>query len=229
MRRQHWPQVIDLSDLAGRATAASYAASRRSSLSRSCSPDLLVRLARAPSPAQPRACARAHLDQQPHGGDAGGTGAHAHHFDVLDALLLDLQRVEQAGAHHDGGAVLVVVEDRDVAQLLELLLDDETLGRLDILEIDRTEGGLQRADNLGQPLRIGLVHLDVETVDPREFLEEHRQVLILCGRAPLSSSLGNSLLLLRDLDHHGFHWSRNHYLIDELTCCGAAGRSIRTG
>ncbi len=36
---------------------------------------------------------------------------------------------------------MVVVEDRDVHQLAQALLDDEALGRLDVLEIDAPEGG----------------------------------------------------------------------------------------
>ena len=51
------------------------------------------------------------------------------------------QRVDQAGGGDDGGAVLVVVEDRDVHQFAQPLLDDEAVGRLDVLEIDAAEGG----------------------------------------------------------------------------------------
>ena len=47
-------------------------------------------------------------------GDGAGAGAVEHHFDLLDLLAGQFQRVEQAGAGDDGGAVLVVVEDRDL-------------------------------------------------------------------------------------------------------------------
>jgi hypothetical protein len=41
--------------------------------------------------------------------------------------------------------VLVVMEDRDVHARLELTLDLEAFRRLDVLEIDAAEGGLERA------------------------------------------------------------------------------------
>ena len=44
------------------------------------------------------------------------------------------------GGGDDGGAVLVVVEDRDVHQLAQALLDDEAFRRLDVLEVDAAEG-----------------------------------------------------------------------------------------
>ena len=53
--------------------------------------------------------------------------------------------VDQAGGGDDGGAVLVVVEDRDVHQLAQALLDDEALGRLDVLEVDAAEAGAEVA------------------------------------------------------------------------------------
>ena len=40
--------------------------------------------------------------------------AHDDHAHVLRALADDPQRVQQRRQHHDGRAVLVVVEDRDV-------------------------------------------------------------------------------------------------------------------
>ena len=61
-------------------------------------------------------------------------------FDVFDVAAGELQRVDQAGGGDDRGAVLVVMEDRDVHQLAQPLLDDEAVGRLDVLEIDAAEG-----------------------------------------------------------------------------------------
>jgi hypothetical protein len=61
-----------------------------------------------------------------------------------------LQRVEERRAGDDGGAVLVVVEDRDLHALPELLLDVEALRGLDVLEVDAAEGGLERGDDLDE-------------------------------------------------------------------------------
>src|SRR3546814_12710216 len=57
-----------------------------------------------------------------------------------------MQRVGEAGAGDDRGAVLVVVKNRDVHDLAQALLDDEALGRLDVLEIDSAEGRAEEAD-----------------------------------------------------------------------------------
>ena len=83
-----------------------------------------------------------------------------------------LEGVDERGAGDDGGAVLVVVEDRDLHRLLQLFLDDEALGRLDVLEVDPAEGGLQELAGADDLLRVLAVDLDVEDVDVGEALEE---------------------------------------------------------
>ena len=53
-----------------------------------------------------------------------------------ERLADDLQRVGQGGEHHDRGAVLVVVEDRDVEAGPQPALDLEAARRRDVLEVD---------------------------------------------------------------------------------------------
>ena len=83
-----------------------------------------------------------------------------------------MQRVHRRRAADDRGAVLIVVEDGDAHRLLAGVLDDETIRRLDVLKVHRTEGRLQRLDDLGQLVGVRLVHLDIVAVDIGEFLEE---------------------------------------------------------
>ena len=83
---------------------------------------------------------QAHRLDQLDAGDRGGARAVHHQLDVLDVAAGEVQRVDQAGRRDDGGAVLVVVEDRDVHQLAQALLDDEAFRRLDVLEVDAAEG-----------------------------------------------------------------------------------------
>ena len=52
--------------------------------------------------------------------------------------------LSSAAPADDGRAVLIVVEDGNVHLLLEPLLDDEALGRLDVFQVDAAEGGLER-------------------------------------------------------------------------------------
>ena len=69
--------------------------------------------------------------------------------------------------------MLVVVEDRDVAALLERLLDFEALRSADVLEVDPAEGGRQQLAETDDLLGVLGVDLDVEDVDVGKTLEEH--------------------------------------------------------
>ena len=69
-------------------------------------------------------------------------------LEVAHLLVDDLERVLERGQHHDRGAVLVVVEDGDVEQLLEPLLDLEARRRGDVLEVDAAEGRGDAHDGL---------------------------------------------------------------------------------
>jgi hypothetical protein len=73
----------------------------------------------------------------------------------LDVLADHLQAVQDGGADDDRGAVLVVVEDRDLHALAQLALDVEALGRLDVFQVDAAEGRLQRGDDVDQLVRVG--------------------------------------------------------------------------
>ena len=84
------------------------------------------------------------------------------------------QPVADGGRDDDRGAVLVVMEDRDLHPLAQLGLDHEAFRRLDVLEIDGAEGRLERGDDVDQLVGIVLVDLDVEDVDAGEFLEQDR-------------------------------------------------------
>ena len=61
--------------------------------------------------------AKAHGDKQLANGNAGGTGSVNDDFNLAHLFSCDLHGVEHSGSHHNGGTVLVVVEDGDVAYL----------------------------------------------------------------------------------------------------------------
>ena len=63
--------------------------------------------------------------QQFEAGDAGGAGAVADELGVRDFAAGQFERVDQARGGDDGGAVLIVMKNRDVHQLAQPLLDDE--------------------------------------------------------------------------------------------------------
>ncbi len=119
----------------------------------------------------------AQFQQHVQAGDSRRTPAGGHHLDVGEPLARDGQRVRRSGTDDDGRAVLVVMEDRNFHTASAQVLDDEAVGGLDILQVDRTEGRLERADDVGQFHRVGFVHFDIETVDIGEFLEQDRLAL----------------------------------------------------
>ena len=82
--------------------------------------------------------------QHPGDGDAGRTGAADHDAQVTELALEQRGRVAQRGQHHDRGAVLVVVEDRDRQRLVEPPLDLEAPGRGDVLQVDAAEARGER-------------------------------------------------------------------------------------
>ncbi len=59
------------------------------------------------------------IDQQVQAGERRRAGAGGHQLDLLDLLADHLQAVEHRRADDDGGAVLVVVEDRDLHALAQ--------------------------------------------------------------------------------------------------------------
>ena len=114
------------------------------------------------------------IQQQVHACQRRRTGSAHHHLHLADRLADDLQPVDACRAHDDGGAVLIVVEHRDLHAPAQFAFDDEAFRRLDILQVDGAESRLQRGNDLNQLLRIALFNLDVEDIDAREFLEQNR-------------------------------------------------------
>ena len=131
---------------------------------------------RAPRPCESQtkmfAALDAQADHQVQAGDGRRAGAGDGDLHLADVLAHQFQAVEQRRGRDDGGAVLVVVEDRDVQPLAQLLLDVEALRRLDVLEVDAAQRGLQRGDDVDQLVRVALGQFDVEHVDAGELLEQ---------------------------------------------------------
>ena len=92
---------------------------------------------------------------------------------VLLLLPNDLQRIGQAGQRNDGGAVLVVVEDGDVAAFLELALDLKASGRGNILKVDAAERAGDERDGIDEFVHIVRLDTQREGIHIAEGLEEH--------------------------------------------------------
>ncbi len=121
-------------------------------------------------------------------GDRRGAGARAHQLDLGDVLADDLEPVEDRRPGDDRGAVLVVVEHRDLHPLAELALDVEAVGRLDVLEVDAAERRLEPRDRL-RPSSSGSVSASSmsKTSMPENFL--NRQALPSITGLPASGPM----------------------------------------
>ena len=113
------------------------------------------------------------MNQHVHAGDAGGARAGVHDLDLVGLFADHRERIEKGGAEDDRGAMLIVVEHRDVHAFAQGALDHEAFRRLDVLQVDAAEARLQAGDDLDQLFRVGFVDLDVEDVDAGELLEQH--------------------------------------------------------
>ena len=121
--------------------------------------------------------AQAGLDEQPQDRRAGRSRAGHDEADVLDPLVDDPQRVAQGRQHDDRGAVLVVVEHRDVESLAQPRLDLEAARRRDVLEVDAGEAGGDRGDRLDDLVDVLGVEAHRPGVDVGEALEQRRLAL----------------------------------------------------
>ena len=111
-------------------------------------------------------------DGGPRRTDAEGDDPH-----VLEALADDLQRVDERRRDDDRGAVLVVVEHRDVEQFGEPALDLEAARRGDVLEVDAAEDRRDVDHRLDDLVDVLGGEAERKGVDVAELLEEHRLAL----------------------------------------------------
>ena len=102
------------------------------------------------------------------------TGAVADEFDAFEVAAGDRQRIDEAGGSDDRGAVLIVMEDRNVHELAQAVLYDEAVRRLDVLKIDATECGAEIADRADELIDVARIDLEIDRIDIGKPLEENR-------------------------------------------------------
>ena len=105
-------------------------------------------------------------------GHGRGPGSADDELDVFRLLASQLECVDQCRPTDDRRAVLVVVHHRDVQLFLQTALDFERFRSLDVLQVDAPEGGRDGLHGLDERVHVGRVHLDVETIQVGEHLEE---------------------------------------------------------
>src|SRR5262249_57834398 len=107
-------------------------------------------------------------------GDAGGASAVAYHLGRFYVAPGQIERIDQSGRRDDRGAMLVVMEYRDVEQLAQSLLDDKAFRRPDVLEIDAAPALAEHLDAVDDLVRILRRYLEIDGIDISEALEQHR-------------------------------------------------------
>ena len=112
--------------------------------------------------------------QQFEAGDAGGAGAVADKLGGRDLAAGEFERVDQTGGGDDGGAVLVVVKDRNVEKLAQPLLDDEAFRRLDVLEIDAAPALAEQLHAIDEFVGIFGRDFEIDRIDVGKALEQDR-------------------------------------------------------
>ncbi len=114
----------------------------------------------------------AHRHDQLQAGDARRAGAVDDKFAILEIAPGQLGGVDEAGGGDDCRAVLVVVEDGDVKQLLQPLLDDKAVRCANVLEIDAAERGAEVAHRIDELVGILGVDEQIDRIDVGEALEQ---------------------------------------------------------
>ena len=111
-------------------------------------------------------------EQQLRDRDRRRARAGGHHLDVLFFLAYDLERVGKPRQRDDGGAVLVVVEDGDVALFLELAFDLKAAGGGNVLQIDAAERPGDVVHRLHKLVHVLRLDAEGEGVHAAEVLEQ---------------------------------------------------------
>ena len=113
----------------------------------------------------------AHRNQQVHRGNTGSAGAQTDNFCGFQGFPLNGQGVDQPGANDDGGAVLVVVEYRNVETFAQRRFNFKAMRRGDVFEVDPAERGGDGFNHLDEFLRRFDRHFDIEHIDAGKLLE----------------------------------------------------------
>ena len=95
-------------------------------------------------------------------------------FHRFQAAPGQVEGVDQRRRRDNRRPVLVVVEDRNVQAFAQALLDDETLRRLDVLEVDPAPALAEEAHAIDELVDVFGIHLEVDAVDVGKALEQNR-------------------------------------------------------
>ena len=124
-------------------------------------------------------------------GDARSARAREDHLDVAEVAAGESARIDERSAGHDSSAVLVVVEDGDVAGLLEAALDLEAARRRDVLEVHAAKATGKQLHGAHDLVHVVGANAQGEGVHIGEGLEE-RALALHDGHARLGANVAQA-------------------------------------
>ncbi len=114
----------------------------------------------------------AHRLKEFHTCDCRGSCPIHHQFGRSKFTVGQMTGVYEAGSGDNRGAMLVIMEDRDIHEFAETLLYNEAFWRLNIFEVDPAEAGPEEPDRVDEFVDVLGADLEIDTIDIGEALEE---------------------------------------------------------
>ena len=116
--------------------------------------------------------ASAHPLQQLDTGDPSSAGTVQYDLYVFDLLLGQLKSIQKSRSTNHGCAMLVVMEDGDIAFFLEPLFDDEAFRSLYVFQVNAPKSRAHQPDSLAKGIHVLSVQLDIYGIDVSKTLEQ---------------------------------------------------------
>ena len=82
--------------------------------------------------------------------------------------------IDEPGRRDDCGAMLVIMENRDVHLFAQRLLDHKAVRCRDIFQIDAAKGRFQKLNRIDEAFRVLGLNFNVDRIDVGKALEQHR-------------------------------------------------------
>ena len=113
----------------------------------------------------------AHSHQQIKAGKRRRTTAGIDQAHIFQPLALQQKRIAHRSRDNNRRAMLIIMKNRNAHAFAQAAFHFKAFGRLDVFQIDRAEGRLQRGDHLDQLVGVFFVNFDVNRINAGEFLE----------------------------------------------------------
>ena len=115
---------------------------------------------------------KAHRHHELDDGNAGGTSTTRYDLDIMNILADYLQCIDKTRHRDDCGTVLIIMENRNIANLLQLLFNLKAAWCRNVLEINTAEAACKKGNCLHDIIRILRTDAERNRIDITERLEQ---------------------------------------------------------